>query len=253
VPAEPHPHPSWIRRRGAAAACALALTVLTSGCGFVNALAHPAAVRAPSSAATAGSSSTGTPSTAPAPVAAADLAASSNGRPASVAVAVSPAIPGVPLLQAQNGMLPGDCHLAADAAEYETLTVGFTDRGPADTKQDDEAPNLRVDVVAPSGSGIGVFVEDAEGVYCQGRATMPTQTTLQTQDLAGEHQAFTVYVIARTSTANPDPLRAATVELRDLRRDPDGINPHSWTWNVQRVTTGSACPGEPQALCVPLS
>jgi hypothetical protein len=253
VRAEPGPNPSWIRRRGAAAAWALALTVLASGCGFVNALAHPAADSPPSSAATAGPSSTISPSTAPVPVAAADLVASSNGRPATLAVAVSPPHPGVPPLQAQNGTLTDDCHLSADAAEYETLTVGFTDRGPADTKQDDEASNMRVDVVAPAGSGVGVFVEDAAGIYCQGAATMPSQTTMQTEDLAGEHQTFTVYLIARTSPATPDPLHAVTVELRNLRRHPDVINPHSWAWNVQRVTTGSACPGEADSLCVPLS
>jgi hypothetical protein len=242
-----------MRRRGAAGAWALALTVPLSGCGFVNALAHPPTAPSPTSAATADSSTTSSPSAAPVPVAAADLVASSNGRPASLAVAVSPPHPGVPPLTTQNGLLTDDCHLAADAAEYETLTVGFTDRGPADTKQDDEAPNLRVDVDAPIGSGIGVFVEDAAGTYCQGAATMPTQTTMQTQDLAGEHQAFTVYVVARTSPATPDPLHALTVQLRNLRRHPDDINPHSWTWKVRRVTTGSACPGEPDSLCVPLS
>lgn len=248
-----HPlHRSSTLRRGSAAACLLALAGLVSGCGFVNALAHPAAEPTSPSVASAGPVLTAGPSTAPAPVAAADLVASSNGRPASVAVAVSAPHPGVPPLLAQGGLLADDCHLASDAAVYETLTVGFTDRGPADTKQDDEAPNLRVDVAAPDGSGIGVFVEDAAGVYCQGAATMPTQTTMQTQDLADEHQAFTVYVIARTSAASPDPLHGVTVQLRNLRRHPDDINPRTWTWHVQRITIGSACPGEPDTLCVPL-
>jgi hypothetical protein len=242
-----------MRRRGAAAGWALAVTVLASGCGFVNALAHPPADPSPSSAATDGSRTTSSPSSAPAPVAGADLVASSNGRPASLAVAVSPPHPGVPPLTTQNGLLTEDCHLAADAVEYETLTVGFTDRGPADTKEDDEASNLRVDVGVPTGSGIGVFVEDTAGIYCQGAATMPTQTTVQTQDLAGEHQALTVYVIARTSPAAPDPLQAVTVALHNLRRNPDVINPRSWRWNVRRITTGHACPGEPDSLCVPLS
>jgi len=246
----PRPRPSAQRRRLAAVAGALAGTALIGGCGFMNALAHPAAVPAPSALSDPGSAAG--PSTAPAPVAAADLVASSNGRPASVAVAVSPPHPGVPPFSTQNGPLTDDCHLSADAAEYETLTVGFTDRGPADTKEDDEAPNLRADVTAPAGSGIGVVVEDSDGIYCQGAAAMPTQTTLQTQDLAGEHQAFTVYVVAPTGPTTPDPLRGATLQLRDLRRNPDDINHRSWTWNIQRVTTGSACPGEADSLCVPL-
>lgn len=236
-------------RRGSAVAGAIVLTALAGGCGFVNALAHPAEPT-PSSVASA---TTAAPTTAPAPIAAADLVASSNGRPASVAVAVSPPHPGVPPFQTDHGLLTDDCHLSADATEYETLTVGFTDRGPADTKQDDEAPNLRVDVAAPDGSGIGMFVEDAAGAYCEGAPTMPTQTTMQTQDLAGEHQAFTVYVIARTSAATPDPLHGVTVQLRNLRKHPDDINPRTWTWHVQRITTGSACPGEPDSVCVPLT
>jgi hypothetical protein len=253
VRAGPSHYQSWIRRRGAAAAWGLALTVLVSGCGFVTALAHPAADSAPSPPATAGSGTTTSPSSAPVPVAAADLVASSHGRPASLAVAVSPPHPGVPPFQTLNGPLTDDCHLSADAVEYETLTIGFTDHGPADTKQDDEAPNLRVDVTAPAGSGVGVFVEDADGIYCQGAPTMPAQATLQTQDLAGEHQTFTVYLVARTRPAAPDPLHGVSVQLGNLRRNPDVINPRPWTWNVQRVTTGSACPGEPESLCVPLS
>ena len=251
--AEPRLPSPWRLRRGAAAAWALALPVLASGCGFANALAHPAAVPAPSSATTTGSGTTGTPSTVPMPVAVAALVASSNGRPASVAVAVSAPHPGVPPFATLNGPLTADCHLPTDAVEYETLTVGFTDRGPADTKQDDEASNLRVVVTAPAGSGIGLFGEDADGIYCRGAATMPTQTTLQTQDLAGAHQAFTVYVLARTSPSVPNPLHGVTLQLRNLRRNPDDINPRPWTWNVQSVTTGSACSGDPGSLCVPLN
>lgn len=253
--AGPRPDSSRLLRRGAAVSLALVLTALVSGCGFVNALAHPAPVSDPSSVGAVGSTTTADPSPAPVPVpvAAADLVASSKGRPASLAVAVSPPHPGVPEFQTQNGLLTDDCHLSADAVEYETLTVGFTDRGPADTKQDDEASNLRVDIVAPATSGIGVFVQDSAGLYCQGAATMPAQTTLQTQDMAGEHQAYTVYVVARTIPATADPLRGVTLELRNLRRDPDDANRHPRTWHVQRVTTGSACPGEPDSLCVPLT
>lgn len=108
-------------------------------------------------------------------------------------------------------------------------------------------------MTAPASSGIGVFVPDAAGAYCQGAATMPAQTTVQTQDLAGEQQAFTVYVIAGTNPATPDPLHGVTLELRDLRRHPDDINARPWTWHVQRVTDGSACPGDPDSLCVPLA
>ena len=61
-------------------------------------------------------------------------------------------------------------------------------------------------MTAPQGSGIGVFVQDSAGVYCEGAATMPTSTTMQTQDLADGHQTFTVYVVARTSATAPDPL-----------------------------------------------
>ena len=236
-------------RRSIAAIGVLAGVALLGGCDVGHASAHSAAAPPPSS----GVPTTATASpTAPPPAAAADLVASSNARPASLAVAVSAPQRGVPPLGTVNGTLAADCHLSPDAAEWETLSVGFTDRGPEDTKEDDEAPNLRVDVAAPQGSGIGVFVKDSAGIYCRGAATMPTSTTMQTQDLADGHQTFTVYVIARTGAATPDPLHGVAVELHDLRKHPDDINARSWSWNVQRVTAGSACPGEPNSLCVPL-
>lgn len=237
-------------RRCLTAIGVLAGAALLGGCSFGHAPAHAAAAPPPSSAVP---TTTATTSPAvPAPVAAADLVASTNGRPASLAVAVSAPQRGVPVLLTDHGTLAADCQLSPDAAEWETLSVGFTDRGPQDTKEDDESPNLRVDVAAPQGSGIGVFVRDSAGVYCEGAATMPTSTTMQTQDLADGHQTFTVYVIARTSAATPDPLHGVAVELHNLRKRPDDINARSWTWTVQHVTAGSACPGVPDSLCVPL-
>lgn len=229
----------------------LAGVAVLGGCSFGHASAHPDA--APTSSSAVPTNAATTSPAAPTPVAAADLVASTNGRPASLAVATSAPQRGVPPLEAQDGTLAADCHLSPDAAEYETLSVGFTDRGPADTKADDEAPNLRVDVAAPEGSGVGVFVKDTAGIYCQGAATMPTSTTMQTQDMAEGHQTFTVYVIARTGAAAPDPLHGVTVELHNLRKHPDDINPRTWTWTVQKVTAGSQCPGDPNSLCVPLA
>lgn len=158
-----------------------------------------------------------------------------------------------------QGSLALDCHLPADDAEYATVTLVFTDRGPADSKEQVHAlghvigSNLRLDLSVAGGPGLGVFdlTTNPTG-YCNGNPVLPTRTTLQSEDLAGEHQSMTVYVLARVGAADPDPLHGATLQIRDPRRHPDALNPDSWTWHVERVTTGSACPGDPDSLCVPL-
>jgi hypothetical protein len=243
-----------LHRRVAASAVVLAVVALTGGCGFLSALARPAPpVVTPSGSATASSASGSAASAGPVSSAAADLVASTNGRPASLVVTVAPVVRGVPPLQTLHGLLGQDCHLAADATEYAEVSVGFTDRGPQDTKQDDEASNMRVDLAVSGGGGVGVFVRSDYGDYCNGASVLPSKATLQTQDLAGEHQTWTVYVVTRTVSANPNPLQGVTLQLRDPRRHPDEINAQPWTWNVAHLTAGSACPGHPNWLCLPMS
>jgi hypothetical protein len=72
-------------------------------------------------------------------------------------------------------------------------------------------------------------------------------------ELADERQTMTVYVVARTGPADPDPLHGVTLQVRDPRRNPDNISATPWTWNVARLTAGTPCPGVPNSLCPPLS
>lgn len=189
--------------------------------------------------------------TGPAVVASAELTASHLQRPASLAVDLTPVTPGIDALGGVAGLVDR-CRLSPDTTEYATVGVVFTDRGGL-TKAEGNSANLRADLTVVGSSGAGVFVEsrDADGV-CETGTSLPARTTLQSQDVAGEHQRMTVYVVARTSPGQPDPLHGVTLQVSGLRRNPDDISAEPWSWHLDRLTAGSACPDDPQSLCVPL-
>ncbi|MGZ4539992.1 MAG: hypothetical protein ACXVXS_12805 [Blastococcus sp.] len=224
----------------------LALTALLSGCGFLNAMANPPATTGVPSGSPASSSS---PAAAPVT---ADLVGSADGRRASLTVSLAAVQRGVPPVQTFSGLLPQDCRLDPAATEYATASLVFTDRSQP-TKLRGDSSNLRLDVTAAGHRGLGVIAVYAAATdYCHGTTAMPSQTIVQSQDLSGEHQTLTVYVVARTSPADPHPLQNVTLQLRDPRHRADDIDDRPWTWALQRVTGGSACPGAPNSLCLPL-
>ena len=236
-------HLSQMWRPFTAAGCALAIMVLTGGCGFMNAQAHPSASSEATSTstssleATASASATTTASPSPADSAAAELAGSSDGRPASLRVSVAAA---------------RSCQPAA-GTEYAPVSIVFINRSEA-TKQTGVSSNLRLDLSVTGGGGgntIAVGTELASS--CGDISALPSTTTLQTQNLADEHQTMTVYVVARTGPDVPDPFRGVTLELRNLRHHPDDIDSGAWTWDVRQVTVGNACPDNPNSLCVPIA
>jgi hypothetical protein len=231
-------------RRVTGATLALALALLASGCGFVNALAHPASASDVGPQPAPASSAASSPSSSPIAAVTAELAGSFDGRPATLRVAVAATRRGIP-----PDLVPGDCRLAPDAAEYAEVSVVFTDRSlPA--KQTGVSSNLRLDLNVAGGAGAGVLVIGSEPTtYCNDTSVLPATNTLQTQDLADEHQTITVFVVARTSAANPDPLRGVTVQLRNPRHRPDDVDSRAWAWDLQQ-TTGSACPADTTGLCV---
>jgi hypothetical protein len=236
--------PSRLRRSVTSVACALAIIGLTTGCGFLNALSDPA----PPSEVPAPVSAEASAAPAPDNSAEAELTGSADGRPASLAVSVAAVETGVP-----PGLWPGDCELVDDATEYATVSVVFTDRSPP-TKQIGVSSNLRLDVTVEGGSGIGLLVRfHTASNNCVDTAVLPQQATLQSENLAEQHQTMTLYVVARTTPADSDPLHGITVQLRDPRHHPDTIDSGTWTWDVQRVTAGSTCPDDPDSLCVPLN
>jgi hypothetical protein len=235
--------------RVAAVLCVLAVGALANACTSAAAHEHPAApsggVAAPDHPASPSSGS------APAPSAAADLVGSMDQRPATLAVTVGAEQRGVPPLQTVTGTLPDVC--GSDATEYAHVSVRFgTPWQP--TKETGDSANLRVDLTVVGGSGAGILVVDPQGAgdYCSDLAALSARATLQTENLSDEHQTMEVYVLARTGSGAADPLHGVTLQLRDLRHHPDDIDAGAWTWGVQRVTAGSACPGDPNSLCVPL-
>jgi hypothetical protein len=256
VRALPSSPASWRLRRLVGAGAVALVVALTGGCGFLDASAQPAPSSPQSSARTASSDATASATPAAATsdsAAAADLAGSADDRPASLAVSVTAPEQGVPPVDTVDGPLAAECSLDAAATEYVTLGIRFTDPSPV-TKQRGNSSNLRLDITTVGGSDVGVVVDTVNATtYCDGTAVLPPQSELQSQNLTDEHQTMTVYVVARTTPADPDPLRAVTVQLRNLRHHPDGIDARDWTWDVQQVTAGRACPDAPtSSLCVPL-
>ncbi len=246
--ASPSSHPSRVRRPVTAATCALVITALTSGCGFLDALAHPDTPPAAPSTPPVSSGATASASPAPVATAAVDLVGSSDGRPATLDVSVGAVQRGLP-----HGLLPEKCGLAVDATEYTTVTVVFTNRSQP-TKQTGVSSNLRLDLTVAGGNGLGLHaVDHTTTTYCEDASMLPSQTSLQSLNLAEEHQTMTVHVVARTGPTDPDPLGSVTLQLRDPRHHPDDIDSRAWTWDVQRVTAGNTCPGDPRSLCVPVT
>jgi len=244
---------SSAHRRFVGAGCALFVVALTAGCS-ADAQARPAATSAApgSSAASPEGAAPATPTKAPA-AAAADLAGSADDRPASLAVTLTAPQQGVPPLTTMDGPLAAECRLDPATTEFATLGIVFTDRSTP-TKERGVSSNLRLDVTTVGGSDVGILVDTyiPSITYCTGTAALPAQSELQSQNLSDEHQTMTVYVVARTSATVPHPLQGVTVQLRDLRHHPDGIDGRNWNWNVQRVSAGSTCPDDPRSLCVPL-
>jgi hypothetical protein len=159
---------------------------------------------------------------------------------------------GVPPVTTMDGPLAAECGFDPATTEYATLVIVFTDPTPV-TKERGTSSNIRLDVTTAGGQDAGVVVDTYNpSSYCDGTSLPPAHSELQSQNLSDEHQTMTVYVVARTSPSVPHPLQGVTVQLRDFRHHPDGIDSRAWNWNVQRVTAGSTCPDDPRSLCVPL-
>lgn len=224
-----------------AAGCALAITVLTAGCGFTSAPGSPPALEAtststPPAETTASASATTAASPSPADSAAVELTGSADGRPASLRVSVAAAR-----------------RCEASDTQYAPVSIVFTNRS-APTKQTGVSSNLRLDLSVTDGKGgDGIAIGDEPDTACGDISALPSTMTLQTQDLADEHQTMTVYVVARIGPDLPTPFQGVTLELRDLRHHPDDIDPEAWTWEVGQAAVGNACPGAPDSLCVPIA
>ena len=250
--AQSRPDSPGSRRRIVAGTCALAMTALTGGCGFMSASADPPTPSAALSGPTSSNTAAPVAPVAPAGPAAADLVGSLDGRAASLAVSVDPVSSGIPPAYTGGVPLAEECGLSTDTTEYVPVSVVFTGHG-LPTKETPTSSNLRLDLSVAGAEGVGLIEVNVNPTdYCDDTSMLPSETTLQSQNLADEHQTMTVYVVARTSPAEPDPLHGVTLELRNPRHRPDTLDSRAWTWSVQSVTAGSACPDDPNSLCVPI-
>jgi hypothetical protein len=230
------------------------MTALSAGCGSLGAQADtPTPSIAPTSAPPSPSPTASAPASSnAAAAAAADLVGSFDGRAASLAAAADPVRIGVPPVDAGGTPLAEDCGLAPDTTEYAKVSVVFTALG-LPTKETPSSSNLRLDLSVTGGNGLGLIEVNVNPTdYCADPSVLPSETTLQSQDLADQHQTMTVYVVARTSPAASDPLHGVTLRLRNPRHHPDNLDSRAWTWGVEHVPAGSACPDDPNALCVPI-
>ena len=232
-----------------------AALLLTSGCALLTSQAESAEPR-PTADPTSSAPTAEAPAAAAEQVATAELAAvDATGGPASLRVAVSPPTAGLPALSVPGGLFSAVCGVTDEAARYATISVTFTDRSPGEGKQAGSS-NLRADVTVEGGSGIGVFERsDAEGSddaarYCPG--TLAGGTKMQTEELGQGHQTMTLYAVAPAGPAAPDPFGGSTLRVGGLRVEENSISTQPWTWGVESVTEGSACPDDPNALCLPL-
>jgi hypothetical protein len=144
------------------------------------------------------------------------------------------------------------CQPASDI-EYAPVSIVFTNRSEP-TKQTGVSSNLRLDLSVTGGNGRdGIAIGNEPASACGNISALPSTTTLQTQNLADEHQTMTVYVVARIGPDAPHPLGGVTLQLRNLRHHPDVIDSGAWTWDVAQATVGNACPDDPNSLCVPIA
>ncbi|WP_138758323.1 hypothetical protein [Modestobacter altitudinis] len=230
----------------------VAAVLTTSGCGFLDAVAHPAA--APVSARSSADSSVASappppPVRYPVPLVAATLTGAGSGAALTVSAdqvrtGIGPSIPQV----------ADDCGL--DLASVQTVPVVFASTTSARVT-DGLAAHLTVTPgpATPADIGaVGVFFEPvtADEVYCPDAPSLPATGSFHARGT----NRVTGYVVldhavtAATPQGRDDVL--ATLQLRisslRLRSDTGAEQPLA----VGAVTTGAVCADDPDALCVPL-
>lgn len=181
-----------------------------------------------------------------------DVDRAGGGSPAVVTVTLRPAGTGTNALNSL-GPVVADCGLSDGTTRWIPFEIDFADHAGAPTKQDNAHANLAARVeLRGAGSDVGVLLASANGDTpgCTTRGKLPTADSFSTEVIfGGYHVRTSGYVVARAG----DALTALTLAVTGLEKKPDDIYPPgSWTWQVQRFESGSACPGSPASICVPL-
>lgn len=245
----PEWHAARVNRTVRVGAALLVVVLTATGCGFLDAMAHP------DQQDDAGASPAAVPSAEPAPappspvvVARADLQGGGT-----LQVTVDPVVTGLVLPFEQ---FFEDCLVHGPSLQYVPVTFEYAVAGEA---QPGLAAHLTVTPgpATPADIGdVGVFFAPTWGhdVYCQHYPPLPTTDTFWSH---GGPNRVTGYVVLDRAVTPAAPQGRAEVfptlqaRIDHLRlKDADTGAEHRLALGA--VEIGAACPDDPSALCVPL-
>jgi hypothetical protein len=259
----------WVRgtRRGAAALLGVSLVAgATSGCGFMNDLAHPDA--APPAAPATTVPSPAPPSSAvpvddapdpdePRVIAQGELLGSGDGTSGHLVVTQGPV---------RTGLVPPvpgfsfTCPVEGPSLQYVAVDFAYAPTAaPRSSPRAGLAAHVSVDTGAgtPADVGdVGVFADSGgdPGPYCADYPPLPTTDTFWNQMGAA---TVTVFVVLDQAVTPAFPVGRSdvfpTLQLRisELRWFSDPQAQRSLT--VGGMSVGAACADDPDAICVPLA
>jgi hypothetical protein len=234
---------SQVRRLAWVFPASLALLLTASGCGFANALAHPApAPVEPSDEPPQAAPTTSADRT----VVQADLQGS-NGVATPLTVTVGPVVTGlVPPVPNFHETCPVD----GPSLQYLTVSIAF----PAGTLAGHLTVRKGPSTPADAGD-VGVFFESGNGAElpCASYPPLPTTDTFWNQMNAASITGYVVLdraVTAATPEGRPGVFPTLQLELSDLRVL--GASGRTQRLTPLTPSVGSICPGDPTAICLSL-
>ena len=230
--------------RRALVAAAVVLPVL-SGCGFLDAMAHPEEQeRSTAESPTTVPTPAATPTPEPGPVVVADVVVDGAG---SLTVSVGPVVTGLVLPFSE---FFEDCPVHGPSLQYVPVEFALPD-GLAGHLTVTPGPATPADI-----GDVGVFFEPSigEDAYCQGYPPLPTTDTFWAHGSGGRITGYVVLdqaVTPATPQGRADVFPTLQARIDTLRlKDPDtGVER---PLDLGAVRVGALCPDDASALCVPL-
>ena len=220
----------------------------TSGCGFLNDLAHPEAQAV-------GPEPSASPAVPAVVIAEGDLLLTGGGALGHLVVTQSPVrtglVPPVPLVSES-------CPVDGPSLQYVAVDFTYTTTNDHDAPQPGLAAHVSVDrgpATPADVEDVGIFADSSgdPGPYCADYPPLPTRDKFWNQMGAA---TVTVYVVVDRAVTPAFPDGRADVfptlelEISGLRwfRDPGSVR----TLRVGEMSVGAACADDPAAICVPL-
>lgn len=243
-----------VKRPARTVAVLLAVVLTAAGCGFVNAMAHPEeqTTEASSPAPVPAAPATSTAPAGPVTIVRADLDGTDN---LHLAVSVGPVRTGLvpPFPEFSDG-----CPVSGPSLQYVPVTFDLAGL-PIDSYEG-LAAHLTV-TPGPSTPGdigdVGVFFGPSPGhdAYCTDYPPLPTSDKFWEQGM--QHEVTGYVVLDQAVTAATPQGRAEvfpTLQARiDHLRVKDGQTLAERQLHVTAVGTGTQCPDDPDAFCIPLA